>query len=137
MTMTNHAAVLLTLLTVVTGPCPAAVRAEPAKSDALEAKAVLEQDVQAHPRNAELRVHLAFAYKKLGDADGAQQQFEQAAKLEPADGEVWYMLGLIYEKKGDKDRALAAWKSCASAAKEPGMKQTAEKHLHTLEATRR
>ncbi len=131
--MTNHAAAVLAAALAL---APLAARAESAKSDLVDAKNVLEQAVQQHPNNAELRVHLGFAYKKLGDADNAQKQFEAAAKDDPSNAEVFYMLGLIYEKKGQKEEAASAWKSCAAAAKEPGMKQTAQKHLHLLEATK-
>lgn len=119
-------------------PAAAAAPSHAAKQeDVREALETLEQAVKEHPQNAELHVDLAFAYKKLGRVDDAQAQFEAAVKDDPAKAEAYYMLGLIYEKKGLKDKAETAWKACYDSATEPGMKATAQKHLHVVEATKR
>ena len=102
-------------------------------ADMAEARSVLEAAVQAHPQNAELYVHLGFAYRKLEKADDAQKAFEKAIEIDPKKAEAHYMLGLIYEKKNINDKALSAWKSCLSAAKDEGMKDTAQRHIHRLE----
>lgn len=123
---------LTLLLASVSGPARAAK-----EQDLREALAALEQAVKDHPKNAELHVDLAFAYKKLGRVDDAQAQFELAVKNDPKKAEAHYMLGLIYEKKGLKDKAAAAWKACYDSAAEPGMKETAQRHLRVVEATKR
>jgi len=124
---------LLLLLSLLAAAPAFAARAE----DLREAKSVLEQAVAAHPGNAELRVHLAFVDQKLGDAAGAQREFEQAVKDDPTKAEARYMLGLLYEKQGAKDKALGEWKACLAAASDEGMKETAQRHIHLLEATKR
>ena len=86
--------------------------------------------------NAELHVHLAFIYKKLGLTDDAQREFEEAVRAEPAKAEASFMLGLLYEKKGLRDKARASWAACAEHATDEGMKETAQRHLHLIDSTK-
>lgn len=133
--MTRYA-LIVAALAVLAWLWPRRGLAEPSQ-DLEVTQQVLVQAIQAHPGNAELEVHLGFVDQKLGDVEGAQKAFEQAVKDDPKKAEAFYMLGLIYEKKGMNAQALQAWKSCLASAKEPGMRQTAQKHLHLLETTSR
>lgn len=130
----------LVCLTAALAALSLAAAARPAlaarEQDVKEALSALEQAVKDHPKNAELHVDLAFAYKKLGRVDDAQAQFEAAVADDPTKAEAHYMLGLIYEKKALRDKAVAAWQACLAATADPGMKETAQRHLHVLAATK-
>lgn len=97
-----------------------------------KAAAVLEQDVKAHPDNAELWLHLGFAYRKLERMDKAQQAFEKAVSLDPKSQESLYMLALIHEKKEEKQKALQTWRQYLAVVTDPEKKDVAEKHIHHL-----
>lgn len=105
----------------------------PKDPDAIRAKAAIEEAVKKDPANAELWLHLGFAFKKLDDADGAQKAFEKVVELNPKSASAHYMLGLIYEKKKMKEQAIAAWKACLANATEDSMKEIAQKHLGHLQ----
>ncbi len=94
----------------------------------------LEQALILRPENVELHIKLGFTYTRLGKADEAQRAFETAARLDPKKAIAHYMLGLIYEKKGLKARAIAAWQACLDTAADQHMRETAIKHLNTLNA---
>lgn len=94
----------------------------------------LEQALIMQPGNVELHLKLGFTYTRLGKADEAQRVFETAARLDPGKAIAHYMLGLIYEKKGLKAKAIAAWQACLDTAADPHMRETAIKHLNTLNA---
>src|SRR4051812_30221311 len=107
---------LLAAVTVLAPPLRAA------QDDVVQARGIIESAVKDNPKNAELRVHLAFIYKKLGLEDAAQREFKEAVRVEPAKAEASYMLGLLYEKKNLRAKANDAWKACAEHASEAGMK---------------
>jgi cytochrome c-type biogenesis protein CcmH/NrfG len=96
--------------------------------------AALEQQALANPKDTETFVRLGFTYARLKQADDAQRAFETAVSLDPKKAVAHYMLGLIYEKKGMRDRAITAWKACLENATDPQMRDTAERHLHHLNA---
>ncbi len=98
--------------------------------------AALEQQARANPKDVETFVKLGFTYARLKQADDAQRAFETVISLDPKKAVAHYMLGLIYEKKGLRDRAVAAWKACLENATDPQMRDTAERHLHRLNATK-
>lgn len=92
----------------------------------------LEQALIMQPENVELHLKLGFTYTRLEKVDDAQRCFETAARLDPKRAIAHYMLGLIYEKKGLKARAVSAWQACLETAAEQHMRDTAIKHLNTL-----
>ncbi|MEK7720851.1 MAG: tetratricopeptide repeat protein [Elusimicrobiota bacterium] len=96
--------------------------------------AELEKTLIMQPDNVELHIKLGFTYTRLGKADEAQRFFENAARLDPKMAIVHFMLGLIYEKKGLKAMARTAWQSCLETAADPRIRDTALKHLNTLNA---
>jgi protein O-GlcNAc transferase len=96
------------------------------------AAAALEEAIKKDPNNAELWVHLGFAYRKQGQIDPSQSAFEKARALDPRVKEALYMLGLIYEKKGRTQEAEQAWKEYIAAETDPIKRADAEKHLQQL-----
>ncbi len=92
----------------------------------------LEQDLKTDPTNAELWLHLGFAYRKLDQVDNAQRAFEKASSLNPRNREALYMLGLIYEKKNQTQAALQAWKRYVAEETDPEKRSVGEKHIHHL-----
>ena len=96
------------------------------------AVSALEQDIKTDPNNAELWLHLGFAYCKLDNIDQAQNAFERAALLNPQAKDAYFMLGLIYESKHQKQEAEKAWKSYLAVEKDPEKRAVAEKHIHHL-----
>jgi cytochrome c-type biogenesis protein CcmH/NrfG len=96
------------------------------------AVSALEQDTKTDPNNAELWLHLGFAYRKLDKIDQSQNAFEKAALLNPQAKDAYFMLGLIYESKHQKAEAEKAWKSYLAVEKDPEKRAVAEKHIHHL-----
>ena len=92
----------------------------------------LEQTILTQPENVELRIKLGFAYTRLHRADDAQRSFETAVRLDPRRAIAHYMLGVIYEKKGLKAQAIASWQTCLEISVDERIRQTAIKHLNTL-----
>jgi cytochrome c-type biogenesis protein CcmH/NrfG len=109
-----------------------AIPALAATPDQQSAVATLEQNVKANPNNAELWVHLGFAYRKADQLDQAQSAFQKALSLKPKSREALSMLALIYEKKQQKTEALRLWKSYAETETDPHRRDMAEKHIHQL-----
>lgn len=93
---------------------------------------VLENAVKADPGNADLWLHLGFAYRKLSQLDSALTAFEKAASLNPQGTDARYMLGLIYESKQQTAAAEKYWKEYLAIERDPAKRQTAENHLHRL-----
>src|SRR5690349_12991795 len=122
---------LLPLL-LISLACLSRADAPPASDDKGRASAALEQAVKADPNNAELWLHLGFAYRKQDRLDDAARAFEKASTLDPKNQESLYMLGLIYEKQGKNADALRVWKQYASVATDPEKKSTADNHIHRL-----
>ena len=113
--------------------CVSAAWAAPPNQEQKErAAAALEQAVKAEPGNAELWLHLGFAYRKLARLDQAREAFEKASSLDPQNQEALYMLGLIYEKDKRSQDALRVWKQYLSVATDEEKRATAENHIHHL-----
>jgi cytochrome c-type biogenesis protein CcmH/NrfG len=108
--------------------------ADPAPTAEPKARAIaaLEQDVKTDPNNAELWLHLGFAYRKTEKMDQAQAAFEKTVALNPRATDALYMLGLIYEKKQDTSAAQKAWKDYLAAETNSDKRAVAEKHIHHL-----
>ncbi len=96
------------------------------------AVSALEQDLKTDPNNAELWLHLGFAYRKLNKIDQAQSAFEKVIALAPNNKDASFMLGLIYESKNMKPEAEKAWKSYLAAETDHEKREIAEKHIHHL-----
>ena len=127
----THFRIGLVILLGVTGVCLHAD--DPATSGQKErAASALEQDIKTDPNNAELWLHLGFAYRKMDKIDQAQNAFEKAALLNPQAKDAYFMLGLIYESKHRKLEAEKAWKRYLAAETDPERRAIAEKHIHHL-----
>lgn len=96
------------------------------------AVAALEQDLKTDPNNAELWLHLGFAYRKLGNIDQARNAFEKVSSLNPKEKDAFFMLGLIYESEHQKDAARKAWTSYLAAETDREKRAIAQKHIHHL-----
>jgi Tfp pilus assembly protein PilF len=108
------------------------VQTEEHRDELRRARAALEKDLQADPKNDSLWLHLAFIEHKMGDFDAAEGSFSKVVELNPQESAAHYMLALIYEKKGQKDKAAAAWKQCVAHSKDPNLLSIAQKHLQEL-----
>jgi len=100
--------------------------------DQERAAAAIEQDLKTDPNNAELWLHLGFAYRKINKIDQSQQAFEKASTLSPGEKDSWFMLGLIYESKRDRQAASNAWKRYLAVETDAEKRAVAEKHIHHL-----
>lgn len=96
------------------------------------AVSALEEDIKTDPNNAELWLHLGFAYRKLEKIDQAQNAFEKVVALNPGSADPYFMLGLIYESKHQNAQAGEAWKKYLAAETNPEKRAIAEKHIHHL-----
>jgi cytochrome c-type biogenesis protein CcmH/NrfG len=104
----------------------------PAGEQKERAVAALEQDVKTDPNNAELWLHLGFAYRKSGQMDKAQGAFEKVVAMDSHNRDALFMLGLIYESKHQTQDALRVWKDYLAAETDAEKRQIAEKHIHHL-----
>ena len=108
------------------------IQAAPLVNEKDRAVSALEEDVKTDPNNAELWLHLGFAYRKLDKIDQAQKAFERATSLDPKSKDAFFMLGLIYESKHQNPEALQAWKSYMAIETSSEKRDIAQKHIHHL-----
>lgn len=92
----------------------------------------LQDDLKTDPTNADLWLHLGFAYRKTDKIDDAQKAFEKAVSLDANNRDGLYMLGLIYEKKHDTQKALETWKRYVAVENDAEKKNIGQKHIHHL-----
>src|SRR5262245_45255331 len=129
--MPDHPAVVLAAFLIASSPV-ISMGAAPETAPRERAVAALEQDVKTDPNNAELWLHLGFAYRKLGKIDDAQKAFEKSSTLNPRATDAFFMLGLIYESKHQTADAEKAWKAYLASETDGTKREMAEKHLHHL-----
>lgn len=79
------------------------------------ATAMIEQAVQAEPKNHAFRDSLGWAYYRSGRFADAIKELEMAADEESPDGVILDHLADAYFAAGEKDKALAAWKRALEA----------------------
>jgi len=120
--------IMLLIAVALGGTIPRAMASEQEE----RAVAALEQDLKTDSNNAELWLHLGFAYRKLGKIDQAQNAFEKAVALNPRETNAFYMLGLIYESKHMTSQAQQAWKNYLAAETNSDQRAIAQKHIHHL-----
>ena len=125
--------IMLTATLFFALPCVGRVQAAAQPGEDISA---LESAIAGNPGDAGLYVKLGFAYSRMHRVDEAQSAFENAVRLDPSRAAAHYMLGLIYEKKGLKEKAIEAWKACMASATDPGIRDTAARHLHHLAVNR-
>jgi tetratricopeptide (TPR) repeat protein len=92
-----------------------------------EALPLLEQALQAEPRNGLIWVDAGRAYRALGESAKAVAAFEKAIELGERKSSVYYQLALAARKTGDVERsrqALAASERLRSEEKPAGLVKT-------------
>lgn len=70
---------------------------------------IWERLSSAYPRDAALRVNLALALFKTGQADDALAHLHQALRIQPDHERAWGYLGLVYWRKGHLEQARDAF----------------------------
>ena len=73
----------------------------------------LQKSLQSNSADAEVRLHLAFAYDRLGSADEAIAEYRRVTELQPNSYFAHNNLGVLYDKQGRYDEAIAAFESAA------------------------
>ena len=76
-----------------------------------EAIPELQKSLQKNSADAEVRLHLAFAYDRLGSADEAIAEYRRVTEIQPNSYFAHNNLGVIYDKQGRYDDAIAAFES--------------------------
>ena len=71
----------------------------------------LQKSLQSNSADAEVRLHLAFAYDRLGSADEAIAEYRRVTELQPNSYFAHNNLGVLYDKQGRYDEAIAAFES--------------------------
>ncbi len=71
----------------------------------------LQKSLQSNSADAEVRLHLAFAYDRLGSAAEAIAEYRRVTELQPNSYFAHNNLGVLYDKQGRYDEAIAAFES--------------------------
>lgn len=110
----------------------AVIKADESQAQKEQAAQALEQAVKTAPNNAELWVHLGFAYRKTNDMAKSKDAFEKAISIDPKNQDALFMLGLIYENNKQTADALRVWKQFLESNPDPSKREVAENHIHHL-----
>lgn len=73
----------------------------------------LQKSLQKNSGDAEIRLHLAFAYDRLGSVDDAVAEYRRVIELDPSSYFAHNNLGVLYDTQGRFDEAIAAFESAA------------------------
>lgn len=73
----------------------------------------LQKSLQKNSNDVDVRLHLAFAYDRLGSTDDAIAEYRRVIELEPNSYFANNNLGVLYDKKGSYDEAIAAFENAA------------------------
>jgi Tfp pilus assembly protein PilF len=79
-----------------------------------EAIPELQKSLQKNSADAEVRLHLAFAYDRLGSADEAIAEYRRVTEIQPNSYFAHNNLGVLFDKQGRYDEAIAAFESASS-----------------------
>jgi Tfp pilus assembly protein PilF len=74
-----------------------------------EAIPELQKSLQKNSADAEVRLHLAFAYDRLGSADDAIAEYRRFIETQPNSYIAHNNLGVLLDKQGRYDEAIAAF----------------------------
>ena len=77
------------------------------KADLEQAKALLGEAINRHPKDTKLYVTRAEAYSLEGDTEAALADCNRAVELDPTDADMFEGRAAIYMLRGDLDKALA------------------------------
>ena len=78
-----------------------------------EAIPELQKSLQKNSADAEIRLHLAFAYDRLGSTDEAIAEYRRVTEIQPNSYFAYNNLGVLYDKQGRYDEAIAAFDSAS------------------------
>ena len=78
-----------------------------------EAIPALQKSLQKNSADAEVRLHLAFAYDRLGSTDEAIAEYRRVTEIQPNSYFAYNNLGVLYDKQGRYDEAIAAFDSAS------------------------
>lgn len=78
-----------------------------------EAIPELQKSLQKNSADAEVRLHLAFAYDRLGLTDEAIAEYRRVTELQPNSYFAHNNLGVIYDKQRRYDEAIATFDSAS------------------------
>ena len=76
-----------------------------------EARRLLRQAVQQHPKDGALWFHLGVSCTEINDLDEAITGFERARALAPRRADTYFNLGLVYWKKGNVNKAKESYRA--------------------------
>jgi tetratricopeptide (TPR) repeat protein len=97
-------------------------------------KAILEfnQAINLNLDYTDAYISRGIAYFQKREFDKAIENLKQALILQPDDANIYLMRGLIYRIKHDRNSAIADFKKALELAKNPDLRQKAEKELEEL-----
>ena len=78
-----------------------------------EAVPELQKSLQKNSADAEVRLHLAFAYDRLGSTDEAIAEYLRAIDIDPNNYFAYNNLGVLFDKQGRYDEAITAFESAS------------------------
>jgi Tfp pilus assembly protein PilF len=78
-----------------------------------EAIPELQKSLQKNSADAEVRLHLAFAYDQLGSTDEAIAEYRRVTEIQPNSYFAHNNLGVLYDKQGRYDEAIIAFESAS------------------------
>jgi superkiller protein 3 len=96
----------------------------------------LKKAVELDPKNGQIHLNLAVAYRRQKKIDDAIKEYETAVSLDPGLAGGYYDLGLLYSQDRRYDDALTAFKKyLASSEKlDPESRRDAEERIKSLES---
>ena len=71
----------------------------------------VEMAVEMEPEDTDLRVSLAMAYERAGQAVAALSELEVAVELDPQLAQAHYLMGTLYERAGRDQEALDRYRA--------------------------
>lgn len=78
-----------------------------------EAIPELQKALQKNSADAEVRLHLAFAYDRSGSTEEAIAEYRRVLELDPNSYFAHNNIGVIYDKQGRYDEAIASFESAS------------------------
>lgn len=73
----------------------------------------LQKALQKNSADAEVRLHLAFAYDRLGSTEEAVAEYRQVTEVDPNNYFAHNNLGVLYDKQRIYDKAIAAFENAS------------------------
>jgi tetratricopeptide (TPR) repeat protein len=103
-----------------------------ARGDWPEAARQFRRAVELSPDNAIMRLNLALALNRVGDARAALSELDAAIRADPSLASAYFVMGTLLERSGRDDEALDRY--TAAVTRDPGFRVA---HLRLADALRR